>query len=145
MDPFTLFRKDHDNIRGLLERMLAGSLNGRREKLLAELQMNLHFHLACEERFLFSRLLRLSQTRPMTEVAMAQHQQIREGLQMLLATSGDQAREDVFKALQERIFDHLEEEEAGLYEDAREVFDDALLRTIAHQLREAKRERLAIG
>lgn len=143
MDPFTLFRKDHDNIRELLDKMRAGAVTGRKEKLLSELDMTLHFHLECEERFLFSRLLRLGQTRPMTEAAVAEHQQIREGLRIMHDASGDREWASSLLALRDMIFDHFEEEEDGLYEEAREVFDDALLRNIAQQLREAKRDRLA--
>jgi hemerythrin superfamily protein len=145
MDPFTLFRKDHANIRALLDKMMAAPPESRKEKLLDELQQNLYFHLDCEERFLFSRLLRLGETRPLTETAAREHQAIREGLQKLQNSTDDQEREAQFRLWRSTILDHLEEEEDGLYEEAREVFDESLLRTIANQLREVKRERLAVG
>jgi hemerythrin superfamily protein len=145
MDPFSLFRKDHDNIRELLDRIMAGAPAGRKGKWLAELQQTLHFHLDCEERFLFSRLLRLGQTRPLAEVAIAEHQQIKKGLQQLQNSSSDQEWESFFPGLRAVILDHFEEEEDGLYEEAREVFDEALLRNIAQQHRGAKQERLTIG
>jgi DUF438 domain-containing protein len=145
MDPFTLFRKDHDNIRELLDRIMAGAPAGRKEKLLSELQQNLEFHLGCEERFLFSRLLRLGQTRPLTETAMLEHQQIRKGLQRLQKAASERKWQSSFEALREKILDHLEEEEDGLYEETRDVFDDALLHNIAQQHRGAKQERLAMS
>jgi DUF438 domain-containing protein len=145
MDPFTLFRKDHDKIRGLLEKLRTDALTNRKEKLLADLHVGLHFHLDCEERFLFSRLLRLGQTKRLTEAALAEHQQIREGLEHLQKTSSESEWANSFALLREKILDHLEEEEDVLYEEAREVFDDALLRNIAQQHRVAKEERLTVS
>jgi hemerythrin-like domain-containing protein len=145
MDPFTLFRKDHEKIRGLLDRMTAGPMEGRREKLLAELQGSLLFHLDCEERFLFPRLLRLGATKSLTEVAAREHRQIRKELQKMQVAAQDRKWAAKFLALRTMIQDHFEEEEDALYEEAREVFDDALVRNIAYQLREAKEERLAAG
>jgi DUF438 domain-containing protein len=145
MDLFILFRKDHQKIRGLLDKMTTGLLQDRREKLLTELHQELFFHLDCEERFLFSRLLRLGDTRPLTETAAREHRQIKEELQKLQRVSFAQDIEGRFLELREKILEHLEEEEDGLYEEAREVFDEALLRTIASQLRAVKQERLTIG
>lgn len=145
MDPFTLFRKDHEKIRGLLDRISSGLVEGRRERLLAELQQNLYFHFECEERFLFPRLLNLGETKPLTRMAVQDHQRIRRELQKLQTTAHDRKWETRFMAWGTMILDHFEEEEDGLYEEAREVFDDALVRNIAYQLRGAKEERLTAG
>jgi DUF438 domain-containing protein len=142
MDAFTLFRKDHEKVRGLLDRMMAALAEGRREKLLAELQHHLFFHLDCEERFLFPRLLRLGATKPLAEVAVREHRQIRKELQKLQVAAHDRKWEPRFLAWRTLILEHFEEEEAALYEEAREIFDATLVRSIAHQLREAKQERL---
>jgi hemerythrin-like domain-containing protein len=145
MDPFILFEKDHQNIRGLLDKITAGPLEGRKEKLLAELRQSLHFHLHCEERFLFPGLLRLGRTGTPAAAAVKEHRQIREGLRKLQTLVDDRQWQANLQSLRGRIFEHLEEEEEDLYEDAREVFDETLVRSIAQQLRAAKRERLAAG
>jgi hypothetical protein len=145
MDPFILFRKDHQKIRELLDRMAAIPQADRRAKLLSELQQNLYFHLDCEERFLFSRLLRLGETRPLAEAAVREHQRLKEDFARLLDSFQHREWEANLMDLRTTLSEHFEEEEDGLYEEAMEVFDEALLRAIAGQVREVKRERLAAG
>jgi hemerythrin superfamily protein len=130
---FEQLHKDHETVKALLEKLTEGSarLGKSRESLFEKLKQEIMPHMKAEEKVFYPPLMEERKTRDDAFEAVEEHHVaelvLRELDRMPKSEERWKAKLAVFKEIVEH---HIEEEEEKIFQDAREVFDQAQMNEI---------------
>jgi hypothetical protein len=137
-----LAQADHEHILGLFVRLLEANAPTARRQLVATLAHELERHATTEAATLYAALRELPGAGDLLADAAAEHEEIREALDDLLATApDDQTWGEVLATLRTCVEQHIDTEEGEIFAVAEELLDtERLLQlgdTFARMAREA--------
>jgi hemerythrin-like domain-containing protein len=143
MNPFTLLKKDHKTVAGLLnklEKTTARRLKSRND-LFEQLKEALDVHTSIEEKILYPALKEKQETEDIALEAIEEHKIVKT----LLAELDESAKDtDEWTAkltvLKENIEHHVEEEEGEMFPKSQKLFSKAELEDLGNRLAEEKQK-----
>jgi hemerythrin superfamily protein len=142
MNPFTLLKKDHKTVAGLLNKLEKTTDRGlkSRTELFEQLKQDLDVHTSIEEKVLYPALKEKQETEDITLEAIEEHKIVKTLLSELdeLAKDSDEWLAKL-TVLKENVEHHVEEEEGEMFKKARKVFSKDELENLGNQLAEEKR------
>ncbi|HEX7998654.1 MAG TPA: hemerythrin domain-containing protein [Pyrinomonadaceae bacterium] len=148
MDAFTLLKKDHEKVSGILEKLDATTERGikTREELFAQLKNELDIHAQIEEQILYPVLKELKETHEITLEAFEEHSVVKQLLTELeTLPKDDEMWGAKLTVLKENVEHHVEEEEDEMFKDARKVLGREQLEELGARLQEAKQQKKAMA
>ena len=148
MDAFTLLKKDHKTVAGLMEKIDATTeraLKGR-EELFTQLKSELDIHAQIEETILYPVLEKADETHDISLEAYEEHKVVKQLLAELAAEPKDAEEWTAkFTVLKENVEHHVEEEEGEMFKKARKVLSEEEIEELGARLEEAKGKQKAAG
>jgi hemerythrin-like domain-containing protein len=143
VDIYALLKADHDRVKQLFVRIDSAEDGRQRDRLFQEIRKELMLHKEAEERTFYAALSVLPQMTDRIEEGLEEHADIEELLEELDGLDGE---EDDFLAqldeLREEVEHHVEEEEGGVFERARQLLSAEQAAKIAREF-EAEKEKLS--
>lgn len=140
MNALTLLKKDHDEVKELLEKIDATTeRSSQREKLFAKLREELRLHEAIEEEIFYPALEQHRKARDIVLEGYEEHQVVDYIAEDLAAVPfDDPAWHAKFSVMKENILHHIKEEEGEMFEAARAVLESEELDELGAELEERK-------
>lgn len=141
MDAFTLLKKDHEKVAGLLEKIDGTTERAlkTREELFAQVKTELDIHAKIEEAILYPVLEKAEPTHDITLEALEEHRLVKQLLGELEKEPKDAEEWTAkFTVLKEQIEHHVEEEESDMFKKARKALSQEEIETLGARLEEAK-------
>ena len=138
---FELLTDDHDEVKGLLEKMEDTSDGAvkTREKLLVQLKEALVPHMKAEEKAFYPALMKKKEVKKETLEALEEHHLAETVLRQLEDVSaGDDVWGAKLAVLKELVEHHIEEEEDELFEMAEEALGEDQLESIMQEFQKEK-------
>lgn len=148
MDIFQILKTDHEHVKNIFKQMMETETHqgDERKKLLQQLKEELIPHMAAEEQYFYSTLLKDSKsTRDDVKVyeSIEEHKAARYVLSTLDNTTYDDPRwEARAQVLKELVEHHIEEEEEDVFEIAHKVMDDTRAQSVGDRFNQIKEEEL---
>lgn len=148
MDIFQILTTDHDHVKNILNKMKNTQTNQgeERKKLLQDLKEELLPHMAAEEQYFYSTLLKeSSDTRDDVQVyeSIEEHKAARYVLNTLENTTWDDPRwEARAQVLKELLEHHIEEEEEKVFKIAHKFIDSSRAAAVGDRFNQIKEEEL---
>jgi iron-sulfur cluster repair protein YtfE (RIC family) len=146
MDPLKLLKKDHDDVKRLLQELddTTERAEVTRTEGFQELKTKLDVHETIEEEILYPALKEHAKTKAITLEAYEEHHVV----DMLMAELGDTPVTDETWAAKltvakENLEHHIEEEEDTMFKQARQVMDEDELDTVGDRMA-ARRDELLL-
>lgn len=143
MNAFTLLKKDHQKVAGILEKLEATTERAlkTREELFTQLKTELDIHANIEETIFYPVLEKAEESRDITLEAFEEHRIVKQ----LLAELEESAKDDEvwtakFTVLKENIEHHVEEEEGEMFKKARKVLSEEEIEVLGTRMEKAKGE-----
>ena len=116
---FKLVRKDHDDVRELLDATAKGIRSDDRERSRTAFAEALEQHMAAEERVLYPALARIPALRGFIDRMRAQHESLRDGLATLAGLpASDPDFDGALDEVRHTLAEHVNEEENALFTHA---------------------------
>ena len=145
LDIYSLIKKDHQDIASLFRRLKAAEgFSETSEQLFAQLREELELHAHAEEQVWYPALREAEGTRELVEEALNDHKLVQDLLDELAASHmDDEAWNEKLEVLEERVEDHIEEEEGGIFDVARQLFSVEQAAELAQRWQMAKQEHMA--
>jgi hemerythrin superfamily protein len=145
VDIYSLIKKDHQEIAHLFRRLKAAEgFSETSEQLFAQLREELELHAHAEERVWYPALREAEGTQELVEEALDDHELVQDLLDELAASRmDDEAWNEKLEVLEERVGDHIEEEEGDIFDVARQLFSVAQAAELAQRWQMAKQEYMA--
>jgi hemerythrin-like domain-containing protein len=146
MNAFTLLKKDHEKVAGLLDKLEATTERAlkTREELFTQLKSELDIHAEIEEKIFYPVLEKADETRDITLEAFEEHRLVKQLLGELEAGAKDDEQWTAkFTVLKENIEHHVEEEEGEMFKKARKVLSEEEIETLGTRMEKAKSEQKA--
>ena len=140
---FTLLKKDHQNVKELLQEILSTSERAiaSRQKLFAKLKSELQQHEDIEESVVYPVFKEIEQLKPLVLEAYEEHALVDDLLATIEATS---AEEESWKAkitvLKENLMHHIKEEEEQIFPLAKQYVDTEILDEMAAEMQSIQQE-----
>lgn len=148
MDAFTLLKKDHKTVAGLMDKIEATTeraIKGR-EELFTQLKRELDIHARIEETILYPVLEKAEPTHDISLEAYEEHKVVKQLLSELESEPKDAEEWTAkFTVLKENVEHHVEEEEGEMFTKARKVLSKEELEELGRRLEEAKGKQQAAG
>ena len=141
MDAFTLLKKDHEKVAGLLEKIDKTTERGvkTREELFTQLKTELDVHARIEETIFYPALEEYEVTRDITLEAFEEHRVVKQFLAELESLDkSDETWTAKFTVLKENVEHHVEEEEGEMFKKARKALSKEQIDELGARLEEAK-------
>ncbi|MCM2322854.1 MAG: hemerythrin domain-containing protein [Oligoflexia bacterium] len=148
MHIFELLKKDHKDVKALLERvsMASGRASATRKRTFDSVAEMIEAHMAGEERVFYARLQRHYETRVSAIEAIEEHKIGKQLLRELRTGNVDSDQwQGKFKAFRSIIEHHIEEEEEHVFDECEDLFDDSDFEEMGNSFTEEKRRFLATG
>jgi hemerythrin superfamily protein len=145
VDIYNLIKKDHEEVASLFRRLKAAEgFAETSEQLFAQLREELDLHAHAEEQVWYPALREAEGTQELVEEALDDHELV-QGLLDELAVSrvDDAAWNEKLEVLEEHVEDHIEEEEADIFDVARQLFNAEQAAELAQRWQTAKQEYMA--
>ena len=145
MDIYSLIKKDHQEVANLFRRLKAAEgFSETSEQLFAQLREDLELHAHAEERVWYPALQEAKGTQELVEEALNDHDLVEDLLDELAASRmDDEAWNEKLEVLEERVGDHIEEEEGDIFDVARQLFSVEQAAELAQRWQMAKQEHMA--
>ena len=141
MNAFTLLKKDHKTVAGLMDKIEATTERAikSREELFTELKNELDVHARIEEAILYPVLEKAEPTHDISLEAYEEHKVVKQLLSELESEPKDAEEWTAkFTVLKENVEHHVEEEEGEMFTKARKVLSEEELEELGRRLEEAK-------
>lgn len=123
---YDLLHNDHETVAALFEQMTATESAGQRERLLAQLKLELMAHSEAEDIVFYQPLKQVDEARGIVLEAAEEHRVVARLLGELERLSAENERWAArLTVLKELVEHHVEEEEGALFKAARGAFDRA--------------------
>ena len=143
MDVFTLLEKDHEAVKGVMNKLVEtsdGALKTR-EKLFKQLATELAVHAKIEEMLVYPRLKEIEQLKDKVEEGIEEHHEAEH----LLAQLSEMAKDDdqwlpMMQQLQQAVEHHVQEEENEIFPTAREQVGEDEAEELANNVKQEKKE-----
>jgi hypothetical protein len=146
MDPLTLLKADHDEVKELLDRLSRKTERAEvtRTEGFAELKEKLTIHETIEEEILYPALKEFAKTKDITLEAYEEHHVV----DLVMAELGetpvtDEKWEAKLTVAKENVEHHIEEEENEMFKQARQVMDESELAELGDRMAARKEELMA--
>jgi iron-sulfur cluster repair protein YtfE (RIC family) len=143
MNAFTLLKKDHEKVAGMLEKIeetTERAIVGR-DELFTRLKQELDLHATIEEEIFYPALEETDEAREITLEAYEEHRLVKQLLGELESEPKDTEEWTAkFTVLKENIEHHVEEEEGELFTKARQALSEEEIETLGERLQEAKQQ-----
>jgi hemerythrin superfamily protein len=145
VDIYSLIKKDHQEIANLFRRLKAAEgFSETSEQLFAQLREDLELHAHAEERVWYPPLQEAEGTQELVEEALDDHELVRDLLDELAASRmDDEAWNEKLEVLEEHVENHVEDEEGGIFDVARQLFSAEQAAELAQCWQTAKQEHMA--
>lgn len=136
MDAVDLLTKEHEEAKGLFERIEASSDPAEKDQFLKEVMVALRAHTKIEEELLYAPVReQLEGGGKMFEEAMQEHQEAKKAMNELEKMSAtDPEWQDHFDILMHGVLHHAKEEETEMFPKLRETFSQQRLDELGEQL-----------
>ncbi|MBQ4820549.1 hemerythrin domain-containing protein [Aquimarina sp. MMG016] len=133
MNIFEVLREDHEIQRSLLDKLVETSGDTtNRDEIFKELKKELAIHADGEERHFYVPLIDSDRTQEKSRHSIAEHHEIDELVEELEKTEySSSAWLKIAKQLQEKVVQHLEEEEHEVFQMAGKVLTNKQKETLA--------------
>lgn len=141
-----LLKKDHQNVKGLLEDLLSSDKSdGQREKLLSTIEKELEIHTQIEEEIFypaFAQQKSSDKTKKMYHEAMEEHRAVEKLVMPDLKKTDVDSNEFMGRAkvLKELVEHHVEEEEEEMFKMAEKSMSQDELKELGEKMEARKKE-----
>ena len=140
MNPLTLLRKDHREVKDLLKQA-SDADTAQKQKLFEQIKSELQVHEAIEEEIFYPALKEHPKTKELALEAYEEHHVVDQVMSELDALSpDDEAWEAKFSVMEENLKHHINEEEREMFEQAEKVFSDDELEQLGEQMLRRKEQ-----
>lgn len=146
MNAFTLLKKDHETVAGLLNKIEETTERAikTREELFARVKTELEIHARIEETIFYPALEEAEPTREIVLEGFEEHKLVKQLLSELDSLAKDDEQWTAkFKVLKENVEHHVEEEEDEMFKKARKVLSEEDIETLGSRLEKAKQDQKA--
>jgi hemerythrin superfamily protein len=141
-DILETLKKEHDEVKDLLEELQDAEGGEQRSRLVQQIKQALVPHTKAEEKVVYDRVIALRDKEAQTDghEGYVEHALASETLQRLEALGASAAAEHVAvaKVLKELVEHHIKEEESNVWSDVKENFSDEDRRQMNVQFMAAK-------
>jgi hemerythrin-like domain-containing protein len=140
MNPLTLLRKDHREVKDLLKQA-SDADTAQKQKLFEQIKSELQVHEAIEEEIFYPALKEHPKTKELALEAYEEHHVVDQVMSELDALSpDDESWEAKFSVMEENLKHHINEEEREMFEQAEKVFSDDELEQLGEQMLRRKEQ-----
>lgn len=137
---------DHEEVAGLMERIVAAHTHAQRNELFKEMKAKLLAHAQAEAKVLYRKMEKSAEddTRKFAFEAEVEHQLVEEQLDELSRGRNKESEPWTarFTVLKELVEHHVREEEGEGFSDVRKEFDGETLEKLGAQFRKEKEKLL---
>lgn len=143
MDLYKLLHEDHQKVKSLLKELedTTERAEKTRERLIKEVEMELTIHSEAEEKFLYPRLQKISETKDLAYEALEEHKVVKTLLTELVSEpKGTDEWTAKLSVLKENVEHHIEEEEGELFAKAKRALPREEAESIGDSIMEYKEE-----
>ncbi|NLT43678.1 MAG: hypothetical protein GXX93_13465 [Anaerolineae bacterium] len=142
MDLFGLLKRDHKELQDLMDEMMKRTgRDAQRADLFRQIQAELLPHMAAEELVLYPELLKHSESEMIALEGIEEHKLAESvRVQLVEETITSNRWLAMFKVMKESIEHHVEEEEGELFDKAKQVLSDSLLKELASRFEAEKKK-----
>lgn len=136
MDIYTVIKQDHDEARGVMEKIMRARSPERREALVAELRHAILMHAETEEATWYAALRQFPEMEDKMAHAREEHDVVEELLDSIVRLAGDQDKFLIeFGEIKMGLEHHMHEEENELFPKSRELISPRQARELGEQMR----------
>ena len=146
MDAMKLLKEDHDKVKRMLQELESTTERGvkTRQQLFTKVKQELTIHEAIEEEIFYPALKEHPKTKEIALEAYEEHHVVDTVMAEIEAVAFDDERWGAkFTVMKENLEHHIEEEEGEMFEKARQVFDEATLRSLGERMQARKEQATA--
>jgi len=146
MDALQLLKQDHDEVKGLLEKLDSTTERGvkTREELFTKVTRELEVHEAIEEEIFYPALKEHPKAKELVLEAYEEHHVVDNVMAEIRELPyDDEAWGAKLTVMKENVEHHIEEEEQEMFEQARDVFSKEELGELGARMEERKQALLA--
>jgi hemerythrin-like domain-containing protein len=143
MDALSLLKRDHDEVKKLLEKLESTTERGvkTREDQFTRLKADMEVHESIEEEIFYPRLRENAKTKEIALEGYQEHHVVDLVMAELTSTSVDsEVWGAKFTVMKENIEHHIEEEEGEMFKLARQVLDEGELEELGQRMETRKKE-----
>lgn len=140
MDIFSYLKKDHQEIKGLLEKATNARSPEKRSELLRKLKEAVLLHAKTEEATFYAALYKRGMDRKMDH-AKKEHKEVEDLFLRMSRTAKDSDKLLILLGeVKMGLEHHIEEEETEIFEKARSLLDSTESQLLAEKMQEMKEE-----
>jgi hemerythrin-like domain-containing protein len=143
MDALTLLKRDHDEVKKLLEKLESTTERGvkTREEQFSKLKGDMEAHESIEEEIFYPRLRDNAKTKEIALEGYEEHHVVDLVMAELTSTPfDDETWGAKFTVMKENIEHHIEEEEGEMFKLARQALEEGELDDLGERMETRKRE-----
>jgi hypothetical protein len=143
MDALSLLKRDHDEVKKLLEKLESTTERGvkTREDQFTRLKADMEVHESIEEEIFYPRLRENAKTKEIALEGYQEHHVVDLVMAELTSTPVDsEVWGAKFTVMKENIEHHIEEEEGEMFKLARQVLDEGELEELGQRMETRKKE-----
>ena len=143
MNAITLLKQDHEDVKKMLSELDDTTERAvkTREQTFTKLKGDLEVHEAIEEEIFYPALKEHPKTKDIALEGYEEHHVVDMVMgEMLDLPVSDETWTAKFTVMKENLEHHIEEEEDGMFKQARQVFDDAELEELGNRMEMRKKE-----
>lgn len=145
MTIFDSIKRDHHEVKDLMEEIVESESSEERSHLFAEMKEKLDAHAEAEEAVLYSRLRDESPTHDLVLEAGEEHRLVKQLLGELEKADIDDAWMAKFHVMKESVEHHVREEENVLLPRAKQIFTKEEARDMADEFMDAKEDLIPVA
>lgn len=140
MDIYQILKKDHEEVKELIEEQIESHHSGSGSDLMAKIASELLAHMEGEEKTLYPRLEQDEETREKILESYEEHHVTKEVLKELGKSSKNDDRWLAKLTVMKELVDHhVEEEEKHVFKAAKKILDKEEAQEIAEQFMDEKK------
>ena len=143
MNAITLLKHDHEDVKKMLSELDDTTERAvkTREQTFTKLKADLEVHEAIEEEIFYPALKDHPKTKDIALEGYEEHHVVDMVMgEMLDLPVSDETWTAKFTVMKENLEHHIEEEEDGMFKQARQVFDDTELEELGNRMEMRKKE-----
>ena len=151
MDAVTLLKNDHTKVKGLFKEVeaLGDRATTSRERLFKEIDRELRLHSEVEEKIFYPAFKQHAEDNEEREEVAEAYEEHAIVANLMDELEGLDPSDEQYKAklnvMMELVKHHADEEEKGMFEEARELFDKAELEQLGERIAHAKENAKALA
>jgi hemerythrin superfamily protein len=141
MDIYNVIQKDHEEAKGIMQKIMSARSETTRKRLLDELMVAIEVHAKTEEQTFYEALRQHEETREKAEHGKEEHETVEQLFAQIAKVKPENDKWLIlFGEIKMALEHHMKEEEEEMFEKARKVLASSEAKELGKQMENLKEE-----